>query len=119
VTLESTVDIAVKNSYRINQLKLGIERKRYRLKAERAALKSSVYMNLKVPEFNAVSDYRWNSVLNRDEIVRQNTRLWQMDLSIEQPILLFGYPTNGYLSLNNEVHRSEVLRFHKSKLMRR
>ncbi len=28
-----------------------------------------------------------------------------MDLSVRQPVLLFGYPTNGYLSLNNQVYR--------------
>ena len=105
LTLDSAVDIAMANSYRIKQLEMGIERTRYWLTAERAALKSKVYMNLNTPEFNAISDYKWNSTLGMDEIIRQNTRRWQMDLSVRQPVILFGYPTNGYLSLNNKIYR--------------
>jgi len=105
LTLESAVNIAMENSYRVRQLRLGIERTRAWLKVERAGLKSRVYMNLRAPEFKAISDYKWNSTLQRDEIVRQNTRLWQANLAIRQPVILFGYPTNGYLSLNNKIYR--------------
>ena len=105
LTLDSTVDIAMANSYRIKQLKMGIERTRLWLTAERASLKSKVYMNLISPEFNAISDYKWNSTLGKDEIIRQDTRRWQIDLAIKQPVVLFGYPTNGYLSLNNKIYR--------------
>jgi len=105
LTFESSVEIAMKNSYRIRQLELGIERTRYWLKARQASLKSSVYMNLQAPELNSTSEFKWNSTLQKDEIVRQNTRRWQMDLSIRQPVILFGYPTNGYLSLNNRMYQ--------------
>ncbi len=105
LTFESAVDIAMENSYRISQLELDIERTRYWLKARQASLKSSVYMNLQAPELNSTSEFKWNSTLQKDEIVRQNTRRWQMDLSIRQPVILFGYPTNGYLSLNNRMYR--------------
>lgn len=105
LTFDSAVNIAMKNSYRIRQLELGIERTRYWLKANRAALKSKVYLNLHSPEYEAVSDYKWNSTLQKDEIIYQNTSLWQMDLSIRQPVVILGYPTNGYLSLNNKVYR--------------
>ncbi|MBN1293675.1 MAG: TolC family protein [Candidatus Latescibacteria bacterium] len=105
LSLESAVDIAMKNSYRIKQLELGIKETRYWLKSERAALKSKVYMNLISPEFDSVSDSKWNSTLGINEIVRQNTRRWQMDLSVKQPVIVLGHPTNGYLSLNNKVYR--------------
>jgi len=105
LTLNSAVRIAMDNSYRIKQLRLGIERTRYWLMAERAGLKTKFYMNIRAPEIQDLSDYKWNSTLQRDEIVRQNTQRWQMDLSIRQPVILFGYPTNGYLSLNNQVYR--------------
>jgi len=105
LTLYNAVDIAMRNSYRIKQLELGIKRTRYWLKAEKASLKSKVYMNLNTPEFNAVSDYKWNSTLRKDEIIRQNTSRWQMDISVRQPVILLGYPTNGYLSLNNKIYR--------------
>ncbi|MBT4484284.1 MAG: TolC family protein [Candidatus Latescibacteria bacterium] len=105
LTVDNAVDIAMKRSYRIKQIELGIARTRYWLKAERAGLKSKVFMNLRAPEFNAVSDYKWNSTLQIDEIIRQNTRRWQMDISVRQPVILLGYPTNGYLSLNNKIYR--------------
>ena len=105
LTLERTVSIAMENSYRIRRLELGIERTRLFLKARQAQLKSSVALELKSPEFEKVSDYKWNSTLQRDEIVRQNTRLWEGELSISQPVILFGYPTNGYLSLNSRTYR--------------
>jgi outer membrane protein TolC len=105
LTLKSAVEIAMRNSYRIKRLELGIERTRLYLKARQAQLKSFVSMNLKAPEFEAISDYKWNSTLQRDEIVRQNTRLWEMGFSISQPMILLGHPTNGYLSLNTKTYR--------------
>ena len=105
LTFDSAVNIAMENSYRIKQLQLGIERTRYWLKANRAALKSRVYLNLTSPEFDGVSDYKWNSTLQKDEIIHQDTSLWQMDLSVRQPVVILGHPTNGYLSLNNKVYR--------------
>jgi len=105
MSVDSAVDIAMKNSYRIKQIELGIKRTLYWLKSERAALKSKVYMNLAAPEFDAVADYKWNSTLAKDEIIQQNTRRWQMDISVRQPVILLGHPTNGFLSLNNKIYR--------------
>jgi len=105
LSLDAAVNIAMDNSYKIKQLKLGIERSRQWLTAERAGLKSKVYMNIKAPEFRAVSDYKWDSVAGKDVIVRQNTQRWWANLSIRQPVMLFGYPTNGYLSLNNNIYQ--------------
>ena len=105
LTLEGAVDMAMQGSYRVRQLQLGIERTRMYLKAERAALRSRVSLNLTTPEFEAVSDHKWNSSLRRNEIIRENTRLWQTNVSVRQPVILFGYPTNGYLSLNNRMYR--------------
>jgi outer membrane protein len=105
LTLESAVEIAMRNSYRIRGLRMGIERTRLLLKGRQAQLKSSVAMNLKTPKLEAVSDYKWNSTLQRDEIVQLNSRLWEMELSISQPVILFGYPTNGYLSLNTRTYQ--------------
>lgn len=105
LNLESALDIAMENSYQVQQLRLGIERTRHNLKAQQAGLKSRVYMNLRAPQVNYTSDSRWNSFLQKDEIIRQNTRRFQMDLSIRQPVILFGYPTNGYLSLNNQLYQ--------------
>jgi len=108
-TLDAAVDIAMNNSYRVKKLRMDIERTRKRLEAERAGLKSRVYLTLTAPEFEAISDYKWNSTLRRNEIVRENSRLWQMNLAVEQPVILFGYPTDGYLSLNNQIYRYSQL----------
>ena len=105
LTLDSALDIAMENSYQVQQLRMDIERTRHNLKAQEAGLKSQVYMNLQAPTINSTSDNKWNSYLQKDEIIHQDTRRWQMDLSIRQPVILFGYPTNGYLSLNNRVYQ--------------
>ena len=105
LTLDSAINLAMDNSYRIQQLQLGVQESKSWLRAERAGLKSRVYMNLSTPELEVVSDNKWNSNLRQYEIIRENTRLWQADVAIRQPVVLFGYPTNGYLSLNNRVYR--------------
>jgi len=105
LTVDSAVGISLEQGYRIRMLKLAVKRNRSNLKAERAALKSRVYMHLKAPEYNAVADYKWNSTLQRDEIIQTITRRWQLDFSIRQPLIIFSRPTNGYLSLNNRTYK--------------
>lgn len=104
-TLDSAVEIMMDNSYRIKTLRMGIEQTRLRLKAEQAGLKSKAYVNLVTPNLNKTSDYKWDSILQRNEIFRENTNRWQMDFAIRQPIILFGYPTNGNVSLNYKIWR--------------
>ncbi len=105
LTLERMVELAMSNSYQIRQVNLDIQRTRYNLDAERAGLKSRVDLNLQTPEYEAVSEARWNPSLGRNEIIRDNSRRWQADLSVRQPVILFGYPTNGELSLNSRLYR--------------
>ncbi len=105
LTLESAVDIALNNSYRIKELEMEIEKTMFDLRARRAGLKSKVFLNLQTPDISRVSENKWNSTLYRDEIVRENTQRWQSELSISQPVILFGYPTNGYISLNYKMYR--------------
>lgn len=105
VTLDRLVELGLRDSYRVRQMQLQVERTRSNLLAEQAGLKSRVELRVAAPELEVVSDYKWNSVLGRDELIRENTRRWQADLSIRQPVILFGYPTNGHLSLNNRVYR--------------
>ena len=105
LTVDTAIEIAMDKSYRIRLLELGIERTRLRLRSSMAGLKSRVSMELQAPEISAVSEEKWNSSLKKSEIVHENTRRWQMDLSIRQPVMVFGNPTNGYLSLNNKVYK--------------
>jgi len=105
LTLESAVQMTIDDSYRVRRLLMDVERTRSLLDAERAGLKSRVFMNFATPNFERISESKWNSTLGRDEIVREHSQLWQMDFSVEQPVILLGYPTNGYLSLNNRVYR--------------
>ncbi len=105
LTADSVIEIAMRNSYRFRILELSRKRRLSSLNAERASLKSRVYMNLKTPEYSALSDYKWNSTLYMNEIIKTNTRRWQMDLAVKQPVIILGYPTNGYLSLNNRSYK--------------
>ena len=56
LTLDRAVDLALEGSYHVRQLQLGIERTRSWLLAEQAGLKSRVYVNLRAPEVEAMSD---------------------------------------------------------------
>jgi outer membrane protein TolC len=105
LTLDRMVELGLRDSYRVRQLELEVRRTRSLLEAERAGLKSRVELNVAAPEFQAITQNRWNSVLQRNELIAENTRRWQSDLSVRQPVVLFGYPTNGFLSLNNRMYR--------------
>lgn len=105
LTLDRMVELGLRNSYRVRRLQLDVERRRSLLNAERAALKSRVELQVNAPEVESITENRWNSNLQRDELIAQNTRRVQMDFSVRQPVVLFGYPTNGVLSFNNRVYR--------------
>jgi outer membrane protein TolC len=105
MTLERMVELSLSDSYQIRNLNLNIDRQRFRLRAEEARLRSSVSLELSAPELESIAEPRWNSTLGLNEIVHETSRRWEAELSIRQPVILFGYPTNGYLSLNNRVYR--------------
>jgi len=105
LTMESMVELIMDNSFTIRRLRLELERDRHNLKAERSRMKSSVDLEVTLPAFRMTSEPKWNSTLQRNEIVQENTRRWEGELSIRQPVILFGYPTNGYLSINNRMYR--------------
>jgi hypothetical protein len=82
LTLESAAEMAMDDSYSVRRIRIEIERTRQLLVAERAALKSKVSLNFSLPQFQQISEQRWNSVLQRNETVGNNSRRWQMDFSI-------------------------------------
>jgi outer membrane protein TolC len=105
LSVERMVELGLRDSYRVRQLVLGIERERSFLRAQQAGLKSRVELEVSAPEFSSISEYKYDSTLQRDELVFENTRRWEAELSVRQPVILFGFPTNGYLSLNNRMYR--------------
>jgi outer membrane protein TolC len=105
LTLEGMVQMALKSSYQIKYLNLGLDQSRLRLKASQARLRSRVDLDFNVPTINSVSETRWDPTLQRNVIQRENSRRVDAELSVRQPVILFGYPTNGYLSLNNRLYR--------------
>lgn len=105
LTHSSAVQLALDNSYRVRQLQMSVEQSRSWLQARQSRLRSSADLELSTPRIRSVSTRQWNSDQDRYEIVRENTRRWDMNVSVRQPVILFGYPTNGYLSLNNSMYR--------------
>lgn len=103
--LETMVDLALSSSYRVRQLNLGIDRTQLRLRSQRARLRSRVDLELSAPDYRSITENRWNADLGREELIHENSRRLEAELSIRQPVILFGYPTNGYLSLNNRIYR--------------
>ncbi|MEK9505095.1 TolC family protein [Gaopeijia maritima] len=107
MTLNRMIDLALGNSFRIQQVNLNIERTRLRLKAERARLRSRVDLELSAPTLRAQSEPRFDTQLGTTRTFRENSNRYQGQLSVRQPVILFGFPTNGYISLNNRMHRFE------------
>ncbi len=105
LTLDRMVELALSNSFQVRQLNMSIDRTRFSLQAQRARLRSSIDLNVSAPDFQSIAEPRWNSVLQREEIIHENSRRFEAELSIRQPVILFGRPTNGYLSLNNRIYR--------------
>jgi outer membrane protein TolC len=107
LTLNRMVDLALESSFRIQQVNLSIERTRLRLRAERARLRSRVDLELRAPTLREQSEPRFDPQIGATRTFRENSQRYQGELSIRQPVVLFGYPTNGYISLNNRIHRFE------------
>ncbi len=105
MTLERMTDLALSNSYRVQLLNLNIEETTQELRAERARLRSSVSMDVAAPVWQDISQEHFNPDLGRNEFFRENELRFEGEISVRQPVILFGYPTNGYLSLNNRVYR--------------
>ncbi|MEQ9568704.1 MAG: TolC family protein [Longimicrobiales bacterium] len=105
LTFEGMVDYALSTSYRMRFLNLDIEQTQLNLRASRARLRSRVDLDFTVPTINYISESRWDPSLQRNVIQREDSRQVEAELSIRQPVILFGFPTNGYLSLNNRMYR--------------
>lgn len=103
--LERMVDLALSSSYRVRQLNLGIDRTQLRLRSQRARLRSRVDLELSAPDYRSITENRWNSDLGREELIHEDSRRLEAELAVRQPVILFGYPTNGYLSLRNRIYR--------------
>lgn len=105
LTQDRMVNMALNTGYQIQFLDMSVEQTQARLRAERARLRSNVQLDVSAPDLQSVSDNQFDSNLGRNIVVRENSRRWEARLSVRQPVILFGYPTNGYLSLNNRVYR--------------
>lgn len=105
LTLEYMVELALKSSYRVRNVNLSIDRTQLNLSAQRARLRSRVDLDISAPDIRSVSQNLWNSTDKRYDIVRENSQRMEAQLAVRQPVILFGFPTNGYLSLNNQVYR--------------
>jgi len=105
LTLERMVELTMQNSFRIQRVDLDLQRTRYNLQAEQARLKSQVDLRLQLPTINVQSEAEFDASLGRNIIARENSQRWQADLSISQPVILFGYPTGGELSVNSRVYQ--------------
>lgn len=107
LTPESMVRLALESSYQVQYLNMSVEQTRQQLRAQRARLRSRVDLEVSAPEFESISDEVYDSNLGRNVIVHEDSRRWEAELSIRQPVIVpfLGYPTNGYLSLNNRVYR--------------
>ena len=107
LSMNRMVDLALESSFRIQQVNLSIERTQLRLEAQRARLKSRVDLELRAPTLRLQSEPRFDTQIGATRTFREDSQRYQGELSIRQPVVLFSFPTNGYISLNNRMHRFE------------
>lgn len=107
LTLERMVELTMANSFRIQRVNLDLQRTRFNLQAEQARLKSRVDLRVQAPSLRVQSENQFDPTLGRNVIFRENSQRWQADLSITQPVILFGYPTGGELSINSRLFQDK------------
>jgi outer membrane protein TolC len=105
LTLDAAVDQAIRDSYKIKRLQIDIDRSKLLLEARRSVLLTKVYMNVYAPNLESAYQREWipDGGDGHEEFIFQKKALFLSTISAQQPVILFGYPTNGYISANAEI----------------
>ena len=94
MTLERMTQLALSSSYEVRFLDMNIEQSTQSLRAERARLRSSVSLDVSSPVWEDISPEHFNTDLGRNEFFSENELRFEGQVSIRQPVILFGYPAN-------------------------
>jgi outer membrane protein TolC len=105
-SIELDMDLALRfaldQSWRIERMKLDLRRDQFNLQASRAGLKSNASMNFTLPNYDqSIKEIIDPDTGNLRLLSTQGAR-YNMGVSIRQPL-----PTNGIISLNGELRRTQ------------
>ncbi|MGE5458521.1 MAG: TolC family protein, partial [Methanococcaceae archaeon] len=95
LSLEESLSIALKESYSINSANFNLNSSEMRLEAAKLGLRTSVDMEVDVPNYSKNLVSRFNTVTQREEFYESGNTTYESRLSINQPIVF----TNGQFSV--------------------
>jgi len=99
--LELALRYALDQSWRMERVRLDLQRDRYNLEASRAGLKSNASLSLTLPDFDQ-SLTEWIDAEGNPLVVKKRNARYSSSVSIRQPL-----PTDGVVSLNGVINRSQ------------
>jgi outer membrane protein len=100
--LETAVSLALDHSWRMERVRLDLQRDRYNLEASRAALKSNASLGLTLPNYDQSIKEITDPSTGQPLVINTRGARYSTDISIRQPL-----PTNGVLSLNGVLNRTQ------------
>ncbi|MCK4772980.1 MAG: TolC family protein [Candidatus Latescibacteria bacterium] len=99
--LELALRYALDQSWRMERVRLDLQRDRYNLEASRAGLKSNANMYITLPDFDQ-SLTEWIDSEGNPRVVKKRNARYSSSISIRQPL-----STDGVVSLNGVMNRSQ------------
>ncbi len=103
--LEMALRYALEQSWRMERVRLDLQRDRYNLEASRAGLKSNASFDLTLPDFDQ-SLTEWIDSEGNPLVVKKRNARYSGSLTIRQPL-----STDGVVSLNGIFNRSQDMLF--------
>jgi outer membrane protein TolC len=103
--LELALRYALEQSWRMERVRLDLQRDRYNLEASRAGLKSNASFDFTLPDFDQ-SLTEWIDSEGNPLVVKRRNARYSGSISIRQPL-----PTDGVVSLNGVFNRSQDMLF--------
>lgn len=106
VDLDLALQCALDRSWRMERLKLDLQRDQYNLEASRAGLKSNASMNFTLPNYDQSIKEIIDPDTGNPKVISTRGARYQAGLSIRQPL-----PTDGVVSLNGQFNRTQDMLF--------
>lgn len=100
--LDTAIQFALERSWRMERVKLDLERDQFNLEASRAALRSNASLDLTLPDFDQSIKEIINPQTGDPKVLSTSVARYSSSLSVRQPL-----PTDGVVSLNGVLNRTQ------------
>ncbi|MFO7768773.1 MAG: TolC family protein [bacterium] len=106
IDLDLALRYALDQSWRMERLKLDLQRDQFNLEASRAGLKSNANMNFTIPNYDQSIKEITDQDTGNPRVISTRGARYQARVSIRQPL-----PTDGVVSLNGQFNRTQDMLF--------